>query len=217
MNESAETMCAYCGDSKGPFQDEHVIPRCLWDSKRPGHMITIPACMPCNQGYGKDEEYFRTVLAALVGEGHHPEVEKLLQGKVKRGLDRNSRLRADLTRGFGRRPQVTPSGLFAGWGLSFELDLARFSRGVEKTVRGLFYYKSRRPLGPGVAVRVFPGNGFWRDQGFQNLLAEMSEWAGVGDDVFQCRCTRDATDPDVTAWLFVYYKALGVFAWTEKT
>jgi uncharacterized protein (TIGR03067 family) len=29
-----EIRCAYCGDDKGPFQDEHVVPRCLWDSKR---------------------------------------------------------------------------------------------------------------------------------------------------------------------------------------
>jgi hypothetical protein len=211
-----ETKCAYCGDDEGPFQDEHIIPRCLWDSKRPSHMITVPACGPCNQDYGKDEEYFRTALVAMADEGQHPELEKLLTGKVKRGLDRNSRLRADLTRGFGLRTRVTPSGLFAGWGWSFTLDLARFSRGVEKTVRGLFAYKSGRRLAPQCAVRVFPGNGFWQDTGFQNLLAVMEEWAGVGDEVFQCRSMRDATDPDVTAWLFIYYRALGVFAWTER-
>jgi hypothetical protein len=39
----------------------------------------------------------------------------------------------------------------------------------------------------------------------------MEEWAGVGDDVFQCRCVRDSSDPDASAWLFIYYKALGVF------
>src|SRR5262245_35793600 len=121
MVEAADTRCAYCGDSKGPFQDEHVVARCLWDSRRPSHMVTVPACGPCNQNYGKDEEYFRSVLVALAGEGCHPEVEKLLRGKVKRGLNRNRRLRAELTRGFGRRPHVTPSGLFAGWGWGFEL------------------------------------------------------------------------------------------------
>jgi hypothetical protein len=216
MSEATETMCSYCRDTRGPFQAEHVVQRCLWDGKRPGNMVTVPACDPCNKGYGKDEEYFRTALALMVGKGQHPEVEKLLNGKVRRGLHRNGRLRADLTRGFGLRPKVTPSGLFVGWDLGFELDLARFSRGVEKTVRGLFCYKSQRPLPAGVAVRVFQGNGFWQDQGFQNLLAEMEEWAGVGDDVFECRCTRDSSDPDVTAWLFVYYRSLGVFAWTER-
>jgi hypothetical protein len=216
MSEASVIRCAYCGQDKGPFQDEHVVPRCLWDSKRPSHMITVPACGPCNQGYGKDEEYFRTVLVAMAGEGQHPEVERLLEGKVKRGLVRNSALRGELTRGFGRRPRVMPSGLFAGWGWSFELDLPRFSRGVEKTVRGLFAYKTGRPLASEYTVRVFPGNSFWQDLGFQNLLAKMSEWAGVGDEVFQCCCTRDAADLDVSAWLFVYYKSLGIFAWTEK-
>jgi hypothetical protein len=110
-----ETRCAYCGDTTGPFQAEHVVPRCLWDSKRPSHMVTVPACGWCNQDFAKDEEYFRTVLAAMVGAGKHPEVEKLLDGKVKRGLTRNSSLRKEVTQGFGRRPQFTLSGLFAGW------------------------------------------------------------------------------------------------------
>jgi len=107
--------------------------------------------------------------------------------------------------------------LFAGWGGSFELDLARFSRCVEKTVRGLFYCKSQRHLAPEIAVRVFPGNGFWQDHGFQNVLTVMEDWAGVGDDVFQCRCVRDSSDADITAWLFVYCQAVGVFAWTKST
>lgn len=216
MTAPTITKCVYCGDERGPFQDEHVVPRCLWDSNRPSHMITVPACGSCNQGYGKDEEYFRTVLVALTGKGRHPEVEKLLDGKVKRALDRNRRLRSELTRGLGLRPQCTPSGLFAGWSLGFELNLQRFSRVVEKTVRGLFAYKSARPLAPEYAVRVFPGNGFWQDEGFQRLLVEMLEWAGVGDDVFECRCTRDVTDLDVTAWLFVYYRSIGILAWTER-
>lgn len=212
----AAERCGYCGDGRGPFQAENVVPRCLWDGKRPGHMVTIPACGPCNQGYGEDEEYFRTVLVAMAGGGGHPEVERLLAGKVKRALGRSARLRREVTRGFCRPPTFAPSGLFIGRGFSFQVDLPRVQRCVEKTVRGLFFRKSQRPLDSGYSVRVFPGNGFWQDAGFQNLLTHMEGWAGVGDDVFQCRCVRDGVDQDMTAWLLVYYRTLGFFAWTEK-
>lgn len=178
-------------------------------------MVIVPACGPCNQGFGQDEEYFRTVLVAMIGQGRHPEVDALLSGKVKRSLDRNNSLCTALTRGFEFYPQFTSLGLFSGWEMRSELDLARFNRCVEKTVRGLFYLKSQRLLAAGIAVRVFPGNGFWQIQGFQNLLAAMEDWASVGDNVFQCRCVRDSGTPDMTAWLFVYYKAVGIFAWTQ--
>jgi hypothetical protein len=207
--------CAYCG-VEGPWQAEHVVPRCLWNGNHPQHMVTVPACNGCNQRYASDEDYFRTVLVAMAGQGSHPEVDALLTGKVRRGLAQSPRLRAEITRGFGRRPTFTSSGLFAGWGFGFEVNLPRLQRCVEKTVRGLFFRKSGRPLAPGYTATVFPGNGFWEDEGFQNVLADMEGWAGLGDDVFQCRCVRDGVDPDVTAWLLVYYKTLAFFAWTGK-
>ena len=215
MTTTRPTMCAYCGTIQGPFQDEHVVPRCLWEGNRPAHMVTVPACAACNSGYGRDEEYFRTVLVALAGVESHPEVDRLLAGKVKRGLDRNVRLRADLTKGARPLSQATPNGLFAGWQWGFELDTVRFYRCVEKTVRGLFFYKSGRPVAPDTQVRVFEGNGFWQTPGFEELLAGMTEPAGVGDDVFGCRCARHGPDPEWTVWLFIYYQALGFFAWTE--
>jgi hypothetical protein len=216
MAKQKVEICAYCGTAIGPFEAEHAVPRCLWDTKRPSRMVTVPSCNSCNNGYAEDEEYFRTVLVAFAEEGAHPELEKLLAGKVRRSLARNSRLRKEMTKVLGKRPRFTPSGLYAGSGLSFEVDIPRFNRVVEKTVRGLFYYKSQYPLPTDQSVNVFQGNGFWENVGFQDLLAKMEGWAGVGDDVFQCRCARDSSHPDATAWLFIYYKSIGVFAWTMK-
>ena len=72
----------------------------------------------------------------MAGAEAHPQVEALLASKVKRGLDRSRRLRAAITRGFGFRPRFTGSGLYAGVGASFQLDLPRFQRCVEKTAVG---------------------------------------------------------------------------------
>ena len=114
-------------------------------------------------------------------------------------------------------PRASSGGLFTGYDLAFQLDWERFATVPEKIVRGLFYHKSRVPLSDQHAVRVFPGNGFWADQGFQNLLATMDASAGFGNDVFHVRCTRDVNDPHCTAWLLVFFQQLAFFAWTEPT
>ncbi len=217
MTATAATSCVYCGDIKGPFQAEHVVPRCLWAGGRPSHLITIPACDACNKSYGADEEYFRTALAVMAGLGSHPQVDRLLGDTIPRSLTRrNGRLQREITLGRELAPYFTPSGLFAGWRWRFRLDFARFNRCVEKTVRGLFWYKSGRPLSPDYAVHVYQGNGFWADSGFQALQAEMNGLAGVGDSVFSCRCTRQEDDHDLTVWQLGYYETLGVFAWTAR-
>lgn len=42
---------------------EHVPARAFFD-EIPQNIITVPACKPCNASFAKDEEYFRTVVAA---------------------------------------------------------------------------------------------------------------------------------------------------------
>jgi hypothetical protein len=42
---------------------EHVPSRGFFDAV-PGNIITIPACTNCNASFARDEEYFRTVVAA---------------------------------------------------------------------------------------------------------------------------------------------------------
>jgi hypothetical protein len=107
------------------------------------------------------------------------------------------------------------SGLILGSRVAFTLDVSRFARSIEKIVRGLFYCKSDDTLASGYKVFVVTSNEFWRDRGFQNILADMSPARGCGDDVFLMRCVRDRSDPNVTAWLFLFYGAVAAFAWTE--
>jgi len=108
------------------------------------------------------------------------------------------------------------TALIIGYRDAFQVDVSRFSRSIEKIVRGLFFRKSGCPLPRGYRVAVFLGNEFWSDRGFQNLLAAMEGPAGCGDDVFQARCVRDSSDINITAWLLWFYGAMAFFAVTQK-
>lgn len=152
----------------------------------------------------------------MIDKGSHEVANRVLEGPVIRSLERSRKAVAAFFRNPRVLPQMSPGGLFTGFGLSFLLDWQRFATVPEKIVRGLFYYKSQVPLSDQHSVQVFPGNEFWADQGFRNLLATMDAIAGCGDDVFQVRCTRDVTDPHCTAWLLIFYRQLAFFVWTER-
>jgi hypothetical protein len=155
------------------------------------------------------------MVVAMIDRGKHPVSDHLLEGPVRRSLERSRRTRRDFFRNVRWVEQRNRSGLILGYRLAFEIDVSRFSRSIEKIVRGLFSCKSLYALPSGYRVVVIRGNDFWADSGFQNLLAVMEPTAGCGDDVFVMRCARDCSDPNVTAWVLQFYGAIAVFAWTE--
>ena len=178
-------------------------------------MVVIPACRQCQQKWDLRAEYFRNSLIAMIDKGTHPVANKVLEGSVIKSLERNEKAIAALFRNTRQLPRTSPNGIITGYGLGFEIDWPRFAMIPEKLVRGLFFHKSGVPMADTHVVRVFPGNQFWDDEGFQNLLAAMESGSGCGDDVFTVRCTRDRNDPFCAAWLLVFYRQFGVFAWTS--
>ena len=134
---------------------------------------------------------------------------------MTRSLDRSRAARMDFFRNVRQFEIRNRSGLILGYRTAFEMDVSRFSRSIEKIVRGLFYLKSRNALPTGYRVVVARGNAFWNDKGFNNLLGAMEPAAGCGDDVFVMRCVRDSSDVNVTAWLLQFYGRMAMFAWTK--
>jgi hypothetical protein len=215
-NGNFRQSCAYCGKYASDPTHDHVVPRALWNKRNlPPSTVTVPSCRFCHQYWDREAEYFRNILVAQIDRGAHPVSDRLLEGTVTRSLIRSQSARNDFFRNVRQVEIRNQSGLILGYRAAFEIDLSRFSRSIEKIVRGLFYRKSCYPLPIGYRVTVSRGNEFWNDAGFQNLLSVMEPVAGYGDDVFLMRCVRDGSDENVTAWLLQFYRRIGVFAWTE--
>lgn len=210
-------ICAYCGQPSFELTRDHVIPRALWGGKGnlPAYPVVVPACRECQQKWDLQAEYFRNSLIAMIDKGAHPVANRVLEGPMIKSLERNEKAIAALFRNPQVLPRKSPAGIITGYGLGFQIDWKRFFKVPEKIVRGLFFQKLRVSLPKTHAVRVFPGNQFWADEGFQNLMATMEPSAGCGDDVFQVRCTRDTNDSNCTAWLLTFYQQLAFFVWTE--
>ncbi len=216
VSESVLDLCAYCGARSNALTQDHVIPQALWKgSHLPQSTITVPACGPCHKHWDRESEYFRNILIAQIDRGAHAVSDRLLEGPVMRSLARNRAARTDFFRNNRRAEIRNRSGLILGFRTAFEIDVSRFSRSIEKIVRGLFYQKSRYALPSAYRVAVARGNEFWSNDGFQKIHAAMEPFAGCGDDVFMMRCVRDNSDVNVTAWLLQFYRCLAMFAWTD--
>jgi hypothetical protein len=53
--------CAYCNKQEKET-DDHVPPKSFYPTPRPSNLITVPSCLKCNQGLGKDEEFFLAII-----------------------------------------------------------------------------------------------------------------------------------------------------------
>jgi len=79
MSKAAKNVrdaCIYCGTRKDLTSD-HVPPKALFAEPRPSHLITVPACRPCNKSYVKDDEYFRVAVLAQAASEQDPAAAKL--------------------------------------------------------------------------------------------------------------------------------------------
>ena len=70
----ATGICLYCG-AGGELTDDHVPPKNLFPKPRMG-LVEVRACMPCNRGASKDDEYFRQCLVLAEQTRGHLEATK---------------------------------------------------------------------------------------------------------------------------------------------
>ena len=80
----------------------------------------------------------------------------------------------DLTRNARTGWRKSKGGVIVDKGVKIEIEIDRYHRTVEKIVRGLFYLKSGTPVPLDYDVRVYPGNEFWDDSGFQIVSAAIA-------------------------------------------
>lgn len=118
--------CVYC--SKSADTNDHAPPRCLLRRPLPSNLITLPACLQCNNGFSLDEKAVRAFLALV---SIHPDVvaERQQDGWFERNCGRSHKLRKML------EESLQPSGNYKLTGELF----TSFERVFGKTAQGLFF------------------------------------------------------------------------------
>src|SRR5262245_37988709 len=108
--------CIYCG-KVGQTTIDHVPPECLFEKPYPT-LIEVPACLNCNRGASKDDEYFKYAITMSDQVGDNPKAASRRLG-VLRSLAKpkaagfRKHVARSMTPGliaqFGRSPSMGPS------------------------------------------------------------------------------------------------------------
>ncbi len=208
--------CVQCGGF-GPITDDHVPPKLLFPEPKPkpSELIIVPSCSACNNGAGKDEEYFLAVLM-FSDAGVSPAGSALWEQRLMRMYRNNLGLRTRIARSFTRLQIVTPAGLLLGHRFALRRDAARFERVINKIVKGLYFFEYKEALAQKVTVESILLNveqeTIVMDQFSHQLRLGSRSWPGIFEYCFN----RVADQPEESIWLFSCYGSIRFWALTHS-
>lgn len=206
-------ICAYCGTSEN-LTDDHVPPKNLFPKPRPNNLISVPACPSCHSGTSKDDEYFRMKLCLRDDAGDHPSARAIWDSIFRSLKKKEARGFQKLFLSDIRRVRLhTPSGLYIGRGFAYNVDMNRIRRVVERTVRGLYFAESCRPLGLDNDVRVYSNEDLELqpyevlDQLRKTILAPLTKYTPkvIGNNVFSYRHQIMLENLIFSVWAITFY------------
>ncbi len=213
--------CTYCGEENNLTKD-HIPPKCLFQSPKP-QLITVPACQQCNLQASKDDEYFKAMLAMRYDTYDHPDVQGILPSVIRSYTREEASFhREALFNSMSKTNILTPSGLYLGKAATYDVDLDRLGRVVERTVRGLYLTETGKVLPIDSEVKAFAEDGLRNISigSHQTLIKTIIEPLystppkTIGEGTFQYWA---AFAPDVefsSAWILTFYERVSFIAIT---
>jgi hypothetical protein len=211
--------CIYCG-SLIDITADHVPPECLFERPLPANLITVPACKPCNQRFGRDDEYFKTALVFRWDTDTHP-VAQVRRESAMRAVARQEAegFRRLFTDTLEEASIVLPSGLYVGEGGRFVADMERIRSVVRRIVRGLHFAKVGVALPVDQEILVLEDEIL--EQAAPDIRKEMlhalapvlrREPEQMGDDVFTFFWRSQG--PHSSEWFMAFYSRVMFFGAT---
>lgn len=144
--------CIYCG-SGTDLTKEHVPPKSFLRRNYAAGLRKVPACWTCNNGFSRDEEYFRLVVVGLLC--HTEAADMLFDGPMSRSMDRNTIL----------EDRILGSLQVHEGGVVLDIECHRVFRIAEKIVRGLEFITTGMayPIGQQFEVKLAEVEGSQQD------------------------------------------------------
>lgn len=198
--DKTKQKCVLCGRRVATTKD-HIPPKGIFPKPRPDDLITVPACLKCNNDASHDDEIFRVYLNSHVGMDKQ-RTKALWDQHTIRTIKHNRKLRKKL---FGQvRPAYVKSygGIIYGKKMVGFWDSAAHDSIIERTVRGLYYFHFDVILHAKSVIRVN-----WHRR-LTNVMDMMTgDWNAhsIANGDFQYRYIRSEESPDESIWLFQFY------------
>jgi len=171
---------------------------------RTADLITVPACLPCNQIATLDDEYLRLVFT--VGSSEDSAAQEVLDRHVLPRLSKQQGfLRAFLRGGIPRVEVRSPGGVLLGHSPGFLINRPRLQRCIGKIVRGLFYHHYGRPLPLRYLVEDYRMDPNFPDE-FKREIARLP-LIEIGGGVFGYRFLVSPDEPEIGFWFLMFYRS----------
>jgi hypothetical protein len=181
-----ERECLFCRQ-KAQSKD-HIPSKNLLEKPYPKNLLTIPACIKCNQSFSEDEEYFLNVLVEI---STNPTLlaKKDFNGNVFRARERSENL----------KKLISDSLIQADDGkIYFKQDTNKIKRVIEKNAFGLYFHKYKKMA----KLSSFNCTGFYPYNVNETRPAEIflltykanfqpKKWTTIQNNVFSYIVVRD--------------------------
>jgi len=195
--------CVYC-HTQEKETDDHVPPKCFFPVPRPSNLITVPSCLKCNQGLGKDEEFFlATFMFSSAGES--PAGKQLWAQKIKGAYKKNLGLRHKIVEHLKQADLLTPVGIFLGRKWTIKTDEKRFEKVVNKIVRGLYFFEYGEPLSDDAEIMTLFLNQEEKLKEAAKIASELKIGSRIWKGIFEYKLNRVSESPTGSIWLFRFW------------
>lgn len=216
MNDKQESnisYCVHCTTVPAETRD-HVPPKSFFPIPRPSNLITVPSCLECNQGAGKDEDYFLATF--MFSNAGTTDSGRGIWNRLRRTYEKNVGLRRRIAGALRRKEFYTTGGIYLGQGMTIDYDEKRFDAVVTKIVRGLYFYEQGIPLD--LKAEMFcvflrePAHFATVKQHNHMLKPGKIQWKGT----FRYRCGFVPGDPVGSMWLLRFWEAHDFWVITNR-
>jgi hypothetical protein len=218
--DGPKPTCIYCGVREGTTKD-HVPPKNLFSIPRP-NLVTVPCCYPCRQGQSLDDEYFVRMIAMRRDVADNPSAAFAIDA-VHRSFTKPHKIgftRA-LLESINEFPVYTPAGLYLGHATSYDVDLQRLCKVIERTTRGLYFHEFKARLPHDHRCVTYALDGFASAGSKVNATigpvldhALSGKKRTFGNNAFSYWVQRLDGPNSTTLWVFHVYGCVGFMAFT---
>lgn len=191
--------CAFCGETA--TTRDHIPPKSIYPAPRPTDLITVPACVRCNEGSKLDDEYFRWLIAtaATPSESAFAIIEK----RIIPNFTKRPALLHDVMSKSTCVDLFSQGGIYLDKSHAFNFDRHRIQNVIEKIVRGLYYHTQQSTLPKAASVSPFILNPAIPPD-YSNSLASLI-LHDTGNGIFSYRYHSDTNAPQDTFWFLMFY------------
>ena len=132
--------CTYCANGNGETRD-HIPPKGFFQKKHPKNpqLITVPCCENCREKDQQHDDFIRNLFCSFWDTEAHPVVETDVAHRRNRSFlcDRTlAQQQGDILVLVDRH---TPSGIYVGTELFYDLDKPIIDRFIERTCRAVLF------------------------------------------------------------------------------